>query len=294
MENNGFLKSIGLLFRSRKEIVFASTWTAALASIIAGGGFPPISLSIFSIMAVMLINLSVYIYNDIIDRKMDAYSKQDKKKSRPIANGQVSLTNAKRFVYITGILGLGICLLVNIVAFGVGLVYFFILILYSYPGVRFKTRFIIKTLITSLVPAATLIITGLVVENRISNNISFLALAYFILSFTAQPVIADMLDFEEDLAFNVKTLGNTLTWRQNLLIFNFGLIFTIITGLVYYKIFGLSYFIPITLSVLCIPGILYSYKLRNESGLTASHKLRPIGFALILSTPLIIALGIVF
>ena len=294
MEQKGFFSSSLMLFKSRKEIVFATTWTASLATIIAGRGLPSLKLSFLSIVAIMMINLSVYIYNDIIDRDMDAYSNQEKKQNRPIAHGAVSVTNAKRFVYLTGLLGLAFCLLINTTVFSIGLVYYVLLFCYSYPRVRFKTMYIIKSAITSLVPVATFLISGVAIEGRISLIISFLALAYFVLAFTVQPVIADMLDFDEDRAFNVKTLGNTLTWKQNLAIFNIGLLCIIITGVISYQMFNISLYVPAILSVICIPAMAYSYKLRNEDGVAASYKLRPVGFGLLLMTPLLLALGAVF
>jgi 4-hydroxybenzoate polyprenyltransferase len=294
MEKKGFIGSVIMLSKSRIEIIFATTWTTALATIIAGKRFPPIKLSFLTIVAMMMINLSIYIDNDIIDRDMDAHSKNEKKRGRPIAHGKVSVTNAKRVVYITGLLGLGLCWLINMNVFSIGLVYYVILLLYSYPSVRFKTMYIIKNLVTSLVPAATFIIGGIALENRISFSILFLALAYFILSFTVQPVIADMLDFEEDRAFNVKTLGNTLTWKQNLILFNIGLIVIILTGVISYQMFNVSFYAPLILSAICIPAMVYSYMLRNENRLTASYKLRPVGLVLILITPLTLALWSVF
>ena len=294
MEKHGFLESSIILFKSRKEIMFSVSWIAALATIIAGRGFPPITISFLSIVSIMMINLSVYIYNDLIDREMDAFSQQEKKKTRPIAHGEVSEINAKRCILLAGLLGLGSCLLLSSTVFTIGLIYYILLFLYSYPSVRFKTKYIIKNLITSLVLPAAFLISGVAVENRLSLSISLLASSYFVLSFMLLPAIADMLDFDEDRAFNVKTLGNTLSWKQNLILFDTGIITIIASGFVYYQMFNLSYYVPIILSVIGIPVMIYSFKLRNESGETASYKLRPVGVVLILTTPLILALGSVF
>jgi 4-hydroxybenzoate polyprenyltransferase len=294
MEKNGFFASSIELFKSRKEIVFAVTWNATLATIIAGKGFPPLTASFLSIIAIMMINISVYIYNDYIDRDMDAYSEKDEKKGRPIAHGVVSKTNAMRFIYLTGILGLSLCMILGRIVFIIGSTYYLLLILYSYPIVRFKTIYILKNLITSLVLPASFLISGVAIENKISLSISFLTFAYFSLSFLSLPAIADILDFEEDLAFNVKTLGNTLSWKQNLLLFNIGVLVIITTSTLSYLMFNISNFVPIILSVSGIPVMAYSYKLRNENGLTASYKFRPVGYAFVMLTPLLLALGTVF
>lgn len=293
MKNKGFLGSSIILFKSRKEIVFAVTWTASLATVIAGKGLPPIQPSIQAIIAVMMINLSVYIYNDTVDREMDAYSEQEKKKARPIAHGIVSETNAKRFVMLTGLIGLGSCYLLNVNALIIGATYYAILFLYSYPLVRFKTMYIVKNLVTSLVLPAAFLISGVAIEHKITLSTTFLAGSYFALSFALLPAIADMLDYEENLAFNIKTLGNTLSWRQNLVLFNLGIIVIIISGVVAYMVFGLSYHVPMILSILGVPVMVYSYRLRNESGLTASYKLRPVGYVLVMFTPLVLSIGVI-
>ena len=294
MEKKGFIESSVELFKSRKEIVFAVTWTASLATIIVGKGVPPLAPSFLSIIAIMMLNLSVYIYNDYIDRDMDAYSDQDKKKGRPIANGNVSETNAMRFIYITGILGLSLCLILGQFVFIIGSTYYLLLVLYSYPIVRFKTIYVVKNLITSLVLPAAFLISGATIENEITLRTSFLAFAYFVLSFALLPAIADMLDYEEDLAFNVKTLGNTLSWKNNLIIFNMGIIVIIASCAISSLLFNISYFVPFVVSAFGIPVMAYSFKLRNENGLTASYKLRPVGYALVMLTPLLLALGAVF
>jgi 4-hydroxybenzoate polyprenyltransferase len=292
MNNIGFIKSSLILFKSRKEIVFGVTWTASLATVIAGKGLPPIRQSILAILAVMMLNLSVYIYNDTIDREMDAYSEQDKKKGRPIAHGIVSETNARRFVLMTAVIGLASCYMLNITALSIGAIYYTMLFLYSYPRVRFKTMYIVKNLVTSLVLPAAFLISGVAIEQKITPNTSFFAVAYFILTFAVLPAIADMLDYEEDLAFNVKTLGNTLSWKQNLVLFNFGVIVIIASGVISYLVLGLSYLVPIILSILSIPVMAYSYKLRNENGITASYKLRPVGYVLVMFTPLVLSIGV--
>lgn len=293
MNNTSFIKSSLTLIKSRKEIAFAVTWTASLASIIAGRGFPPIFPTLLAILAVMMLNLSVYIYNDTIDREMDAYSEQEKKKGRPIAHGEVTEKTAMRFVGLTAVIGLASCYMISRITFSIGAIYYVILFMYSYPKIRFKTMYIVKNLITSLVLPAAFFITGTAIEQSITFSTMFLASSYFILSFALLPAIADMLDYEEDLAFNVRTLGNTLSWKQNLLVFNAGILVIIGSGFVAYLALGMSVLIPIVLAVIGVPVMAYSYMLRNESGLTASYKLRPVGYVLVMCTPLIMSLGAV-
>jgi 4-hydroxybenzoate polyprenyltransferase len=294
LEKKGFLGSSIVLFRSRKEAVFAITWPLSLATIIAGKGFPPITESFLSIIAVTLLTVSVYVYNDIIDRDMDAFSKQEKKKLRPIANGTISITNATRFVFITGLTGLGLCLMINPLVFAIGFVYFLLFFLYSYPSVRFKKMYLIKNLVTSLLLPIGFLMGGASIEKTISMRIGFLSIAYYVLTFFVVPAIADMLDYEEDLAFNVKTIGNSLSWKQNLVLYNIGILVFISSSVIGYLFFDFSGFVPILTSIIGISMMVYSYFLRAEDGLTASYKLRPITYTLILVNPLLLALGTIF
>jgi 4-hydroxybenzoate polyprenyltransferase len=293
-QNRGFLSSSMLLFKSRLEIIIPVTWAATLASIIAGKGFPPLTEAFLSIIAVMMIVASVYIYNDITDRKMDAYSEQDKKKGRPIAHEKVSIANAKWFVGITGLTGLGICLILSPAVFIIGFTYYTLVFLYSHPRVHFKSMFIVKNLVTSMLFPVAFLLSGTAVEHRISSTTAFLATTYYVLTVLLLPAIADMLDYKEDLAFNVRTLGNTLSWKQNLTLFNGGLLVLIGGNILYFQLFDVNLLTPIVTSVIAGALMVYSYTLRNESGETASYKLRPVSYALVLMNPLLIALGIVF
>lgn len=290
-EKNNFFESSVLLIQSRREIIFAVTWTASLASIIAGKGFPPIYESFVSIIATMMIVSSVYIYNDVIDKEMDAYSDQEKKKARPIANGRISTKNAMMFVYLSGFIGLGACLLLNYTAFTIGLTYYVLVYLYSYPSVRFKTMYILKNLVASLLMPTAFLISGAGIENRVSGGMALVSATYYALTVLLQPAIADMLDYREDLAFNVKTIGNSLSWKQNLVLYNIGVMAMIVGSILSYTVFGFHYIVPVVTTVLCLYLMTYSYKLRNEDGETASYKLRPISYMLLLMNPLLLAVG---
>ena len=294
VEKKGLFASSLELFSSRKEIAFAATWTTSLATIMAGRGFPPIAPSLISIIAALMLTMSVYIYNDIVDRDMDAYSKKDKKKGRPIAHGKVSVTNAMRFVYITGIIGLSCCLILGRLVFIIGSTYFLLLVLYSHPIVRFKKIYILKNLVTAIVPASAFLISTIAIENTITLRTSLLAFAYFVLMFAIVPAIADMLDYEEDMAFNIKTIGNTISWKNTLILFNIGVVVVIASSAIASLLFNSSYIVFYGTSAFCILIMAYSFKLRNESGLTASQKLRPFGFGLAVLVPLFWTLGALF
>lgn len=294
MEKFGILKSSLTLINSRKEVIIALTWSTALATVIAGKGLPPISKSFLSIIAIMFITLSVYIYNDIIDREMDAYSKKESKKGRPIANGVVSVNFAKKFVLITAGLGFFTTLLISKTAFIIGFFYYVLYFLYSYPQVRFKTKFIMKNIVTSSAMPISFLLGGVAVQNSLSTTIVFLAGTYFIFLFLTLPAGADCVDIEEDRAFKVKTIGGTLTWRQNILLFNLGILLMILSAFTLHKIFGMNYLPPVLMASIGIPIIIYNISISNLDSLKGIDKLRPVGYSYLMLTHLILTLGVLF
>jgi 4-hydroxybenzoate polyprenyltransferase len=292
MEKKGFFESSLDLIKSRKEVIFGVTWTTTLATIISGKGIPPITKSFLSIIAVMMLNLSVYVYNDIIDRGIDACSDKEKKKVRPIANGTVSVNNAMNFVKVTGLLGLTICYLISITVFNIGIIYSSILYLYSYPIVRFKTVYILKNLVTSIVLPVGILMGGLAVENTVSTTTLFLFFAYFAFMFFIQP--AGVGYMAEDKAFTVKTIRGTLSWRQNVYLFNLGVLIIIICASISNYLFNMSYLTPVLMTIFGLPVMIYTFGLAKENGITASYKLKPVSYAFLLITSLIITLGAIF
>jgi len=137
------------------------------------------------------------------------------------------------------------------------------------------------------------LIGGVAIEKTISINIFILGSLWYLIVFLISPVIADMVDAEEDLAFDIRTIGNTLKWNQNLILFNLGILTLWGSSLVAYMIMEVSYFVPVVSSVACLPLVLYSIRLRNEDGVIASQKLRSISYIFITLNPLLLALGVV-
>jgi 4-hydroxybenzoate polyprenyltransferase len=229
-----------------------------------------------------------------MDREIDSKSKLEEKKKRPIPNGQVSERNAIIFVYITGTIGLVSCMLIDGIVFVFGFTYFLLLLLYSYPLVHFKSIYVVNNIITSLVLPVSFLISGIAIEKTVSSGIVFLGFTYFTFTFLILPAVVDVLDYEGDLAYNLKTIGNQFTWKQTLILFNIGIVSIIFCGLIGHLLYDLSPYVPLILCEIGLPVMAYTYKIRNESGVTASHKLRLSGNLLVHLTPLILALGTIY
>lgn len=291
--DNGLVGSSISLFSSRKEVVFAFTWGTATATVIAGRGFPPIHTSLLSIIAVMLLSLSVYIYNDVIDRDTDAYSQTPKKKGRPIAHNKVPVSDAMKFVYITGVSGLALSYLINKFVFGVGLVFLVMFYLYSYPKVRLKRMYIMKNVVLAATLPTAILIGGAAVENRLSPMMLYTSAAFYVFIFLAGPAGTDCMDLEEDKAFGIKTIGGTLTWKQNVMLFELAILSMMVFTSTMYKALMFSYISPLLVTGFGVPVMIYLYRLTGEDAVTGSHKLRPVAYGYLMLVPLFIAIGTV-
>ena len=293
MENN-VLRSFQMLIKSRKEIIFGITWSTSLATVIAGRGFPPIYQSVLSIFAAAMLFFSVYIYNDIIDREMDAYSDKEKKRGRPIAHEQVNVKTAYIFIIITGLLGLITSYIISISTFTVAVAFYIIFFLYSYPPVRFKKMYVIKNVVTSATVPTGILMGGTAVNGTFTQTTLFIAALTYVFMFLILPAGADCLDIEEDKAFGIKTIGGTLSWRQNLILFDLGILILIIVTVFTYQRFAFNYLVPLLVTGFGLPLIIYSTKLMKEDGITAAYKLRPAAYSYLMLVPLFIALGSIF
>ena len=281
-----------MLFRSRVDIVFAYTWTTALGCLIAGNGVPPMRQSLLAIIASMFLCLAVYLYNDVVDREMDAYSSDPKKLGRPIAHGRVSVIDAMRFIYLCGLIGLGLTFLVNVNTFLLGCLYLLMMGLYSYPPVRFKRMLFMKSIVTSIGPPISLIIAGNAILDYVSFRVLFTAALQFILVFFMLPALADAFDIDEDSAFGMRTMGMVLSWRQKVVMMLLGVSAIISITLLTYSILGFSVTVPLLIagySMILLASIWPVVSVYDEG---AVRRVRSIGYGFFLLIPLFAYLGI--
>ncbi len=288
---SGFIRSLVLLFKSRTNIIFAFSWSAAFGCLIAGGGFPPIRETILAISASIFLPFSVYLYNDVIDREMDAASSNGAKKDRPIATGLVSSRTAMYFVILSCILGLSVTYLINFQTFVVSLFFFVLFSLYSFPYVRFKRMFVIKSLVTSTGPSLFLIIGGTSVQGFTSLRVLFAAAMQMGFMFTMLPGLADSFDLEEDRAFGMKTMAMVLDWRQKVLMMITGTIFVVSSTLLSFRWLGLNIITPI---LMVGYGLLYmrtTLKVISNYEENSTRIVRKVAYGYFVLMPLFILLG---
>jgi 4-hydroxybenzoate polyprenyltransferase len=86
-------------------------WGLVLAQIAAGGGLPNLKLAVLFLIGAIVMRGAGCTVNDIVDRKID--SAVERTRARPIASGQVSVTQALIFLCMQLLIGLIILLQFN-------------------------------------------------------------------------------------------------------------------------------------------------------------------------------------
>jgi 4-hydroxybenzoate polyprenyltransferase len=204
-----YFTSFKKLIISRVEMLFIFTWNAAVGSLIASRGFPEIKAIICGMTSALFLTLAVYIYNDIIDKDIDLEASYIRKKEeRVIAHGIVPVNHAYALVVLSSIIGLGITYFTNNMTFKIGLSYWIFLMLYSFPRVRFKTMFLMKTVVKAFGgPFFPLLIGGSAINNAVSPLVLFIALVSGTYAFLVIPIVTDYADLEEK---RIHVFGNNI------------------------------------------------------------------------------------
>ena len=238
-----FLGSSWLLIKSRKEAIGLWIWCSLVASLIVGRGFPPLKPALMSIAAFFFIATSVYVYNDIVD--LDADRNNSFKNNRPLSAGQVSKSDAMKLVSLSAIIGLTISFLNNLPSFLLSLLFFTLFLVYSYPKIHLKKRFLIKETVIS----SGILIIGLSVCYAILGTFSSMVFIGFmmfsIFAFFTMPTGFDSTDVEADKLQGVKSIASLLTLRRRLQLAITGMfIIMTITPFTYIN-FGYNMLLPI-------------------------------------------------
>ena len=245
----GLIASTKKLAKSRVSMLFAFTASAILGTLIAGKGFPPIIPTLLAIFSTLFLTLSVYLYNDIIDLKMDKESKSSNKEDRPLVTGEVTIKNTQIIIVVSSIVGIVLAWFINPVTFAIAMVYWILFVLYSFPLVRFKRMFVIKTLITSIGPALTLLVGITSVMGNLYPLGVFTAIVQWGFLFLILPSVADSFDLEEDAKYGMKTMGMVFSWKAKTRMLLLAPIFATLASIVAYFIYNLNPAFPLLSAV---------------------------------------------
>lgn len=286
-----FMNSVKLLFMSRKSMAFIFSWTAAIGTIIAGRGLPPMVPTLLAIGASMCIALSVYLYNDVVDWEMDAASPNKEKQERPLASGVVPVSHAMNFICILVVTGLILSYVISMTTFIIGLTFFVLFALYSFPAVRFKRMFIVKTLITSTGPSWATLLGGNAASGTLPESLVYAAVIQAVLMFFVLPGLADSFDIEEDRAFGIKTLAMVLNWTQKVHMMVVSVFFVATASIVGYRLIGFNLVLPVAVilfSVILLREIVGLYKGYDEA---MARRTRKVTYAYFMFLPVSMAIG---
>jgi 4-hydroxybenzoate polyprenyltransferase len=286
-----FLNSIVLLFVSRAEITFAVTWTGAIGCVMASHGLPPARPTLIALATGLFLSLAVYLYNDVIDREMDAASANPRKQERPIAMGRVPVSHAMGFIYVLGVLGLFSAYLISWFAFGMSVVFLVFLTMYSYPKVRLKKRFVVKSLVTPISLSWSMIICGLAVSGNITLPIIFVAVVTYVFVFLNLPGLADSFDIKEDTEFGMKTMAMVLSWRQKILMMMLAVIIYFGATMLFYDYLGFNLVVPITVTLFSVVLLNQLRKMLEDFDNESLTLARKIAYAYTVLMPFFMAIG---
>jgi 4-hydroxybenzoate polyprenyltransferase len=238
-----FLQAIPFLIKSRTEAIFIWSWMTAVVCLILGRGFPPLQPSIMAVLTMALLSMSMYFYNDIIDKEMDALNPN--KKYRPLPSKIVSENDAMKIVLITGLLGLSLALLIHPYCFIFGSLYIFLLTSYSHPQIRLKKRVLSNVLAYFSCYLLASLIAGFAVTNTFSSRALFSGFIFGFFITSLKPIFGDFSDAYEDKLFGMKHLGVILSWKRKMQLMIFTILFIMtITPLTYAR-FGFNTIFPI-------------------------------------------------
>ena len=244
---NTFLRSSVILIKSRSEALGLWLWCSIVSALIVGRGFPPIVPSFLAFTSMFFIALAVYIYNDIADRVADQYN--EFKNDRPLVSGDVSVSDAKKLVYIASIVGLGVSLYNGFMSFLFSCFYFTVFMLYSYPRTHLKKRFLVKEAVISY----GMIMVSLSVTYALIGAFSSRVLVGFVLfsvfAFCAMPTGFDSTDVEADRIQGVISMASVLSIRQRMTLSMAGMLVVMAMTPFVYLFFGYNVIFPISMAV---------------------------------------------
>jgi 4-hydroxybenzoate polyprenyltransferase len=253
IKSRSFINSFIELTKSRVEIIFVFTWSAALGSLIAGSGFPPIKSTILGMVSALFLTLAVYIYNDIIDREMDASSNYIRKQTeRPLAHGEIPVNHAYAFVVLSSIIGLATAWTINI----------------------FVT-----------------LLGGTAVQNTYSPIILFTAILSWFFTFLIFPLISDTLDLEEDKLYGVKTIAMVYSWDQILNMYMAAPILVIASSIIAYYFLGINLISTGLLSLIGFILLIKARRMPDEYDETAVRNLRKFTYGFFMVLNILILVG---
>jgi len=221
-------------------------------------GFYNLALLILAAATVIVISAGSAATNDYFDRESDSLTHPE----RPIPSGQVSPAGVAQFAALTFLIGLGLSLMINPVAFGIvaGNVVLFIL----YPRVFKRLSGFMSNLVMGYLGATVALFAGAVIFQTFNvDTLSFVGMiAVAVIGFN---VLKDALTLEGDVKIGYPTLAVKRGIRTTAIVGALFLLFTAISLPVPYLVgvVGVVYLFPVAVAA-CV-FLFSSFSLLRES-----------------------------
>ena len=119
--------------------------------------------------------------------------------------------------------------------------------MYSYPKVRFKTKYLLKdlTIFSGFIWCS--LIGSYAVSNSLSTTALFSGFLFAVYASSANPIFGDTLDMEADKMFGVQNLAILLSWKRKVQLMITTILFIMtITPLTYVRL-GFNAVVPIVI-----------------------------------------------
>ena len=244
-------------YRSRVIIFF---WGSLVGALLAGSdiGIQPLFPTIAGPVAMYLVGLLAYVYNDIRDIDADRINAGN----RPLPSGRVTKKQAMKLVVGSGVLALILSLLLNPSVFAVVLFGIFLGYVYSTPPFSLKNHPVSKWIIASLW-AGVASVGGSLAISEITAKTLYAATLFTVQGLACSP-LADVMDIAGDRAAEKKTIavafGPTLTIKISVVLIASATLFTALT----FNIIGFNWLYPILLGTLSTMLIRWTLLLKNR------------------------------
>ena len=229
--------------------VVISCWFTLVGAVLAGSeiGMQPLFPTVVGILAMYLVGLFAYVYNDVRDVDADTINAAN----RPLPSGRVSEAQAMKLAVTSAVLALTLSLLLNPLVLATALFGIFLGYIYSTPRFSLKNYSLSKLIVCSLWAATACLGGSLAVSPVITGKILY-AVALFMVEGFIFPSLSDLMDVGGDQAAGKRTiavvLGPSLTTKIIAALGASALACTLLT----FNILGFNWLFPVLLGVLSI------------------------------------------
>jgi len=159
------------------------------------------------IVAVTFVAFSVYFYNDLMDIEDDLKNRElgnPNPANRPFGKGTVSETMFKRFIVLTGVIGLLAAYSINLEVFALQTAYVILGYFYSTEPVRLKRRFLMKQ--PSITAAGLFVnLSGAMAAGGVTPPVIYMLILHILMSMGLNP-ISDLRDIRGDRVMGIKSI----------------------------------------------------------------------------------------